>query len=42
VYNRGNALRPTDEYDVPDLFDESLREPVIDTFVAKLRYRFGN
>ena len=42
VYNRGNSLRPTDEYDVPDLFDESLSEPVIDTFVAKLRFRFGN
>jgi hypothetical protein len=42
VYNRGNSLRPIDEYDLPDLFDESLSEPVIDTFVAKLRYRFGN
>ena len=42
VYNRGNSLRLLDEYDVLDLFDESLQEPVIDTVVAKLRYRFGN
>jgi hypothetical protein len=42
VYNRGNSLRLADEYDVVDLFDESLQEPVIDTVVAKLRYRFGN
>ena len=42
VYNRGNALKPQDEFDVLDLFDESFSEPVINTFVAKLRYRFGN
>ena len=42
VYNRGNSLRLADEYDVLDLFDESLREPVIDSVVAKLRYRFSN
>ena len=36
VYNRGNSLRLEDEFDVLELFDESLREPVIDTFVAKL------
>ena len=42
VYNRGNSLRLFDEYDVLDLFDEGLQEPVIDTVVAKLRYRFGN
>lgn len=42
VYNRGNSLRLAEEYDVLDLFDESLQEPVIDTVVAKLRYRFGN
>ena len=42
VYHRGNSLRPEDEFDVLDLFDESLSEPVINTFVAKLRYRFGN
>ena len=42
VYNRGNSLRLEDEFDVLELFDESLREPVIDSFVAKLRYRFGN
>ena len=42
VYNRGNSLRLEDEFDVFELFDESLRAPVIDSFVAKLRYRFGN
>ena len=42
VYNRGNSLRLEDEFDVLELFDESLSEPVIDSFVAKLRYRFGN
>ena len=42
VYNRGNFLRPAGEYDVVDLFDNSFSEPVIDSFVAKLRYRFGN
>ena len=42
VYNRGNFLRPAGEYDVVDLFDDSFSEPVIDSFVAKLRYRFGN
>ena len=25
-----------------DLFDDALREPVIDVFVVKLRYRLGN
>ena len=25
-----------------DLFDDALREPVVDVFVVKLRYRFGN
>ena len=42
VYNRGNSLRLADEYDVLDLLDESLQKAVIDTVVAKLRYRFGN
>jgi len=42
VYNRGNSLRPIGDYDVPDLFEDSFTDPVIDSFVAKLRYRFGN
>ncbi len=42
VYNRGNSLRPVGEYDVSDLFEDSFTDPVIDSFVAKLRYRFGN
>ena len=42
VYTRGSNLpgRVDDSFD--DLFDDALREPVIDVFVVKLRYRFGN
>lgn len=47
VYNRGNSLRnalesSADEIELNDLLSDSFNEPVIDTFVAKLRYRFGN
>ena len=47
VYNRGNSLRNAlesnaDEIELNDLLSDSFNEPVIDTFVAKLRYRFGN
>ncbi len=47
VYNRGNSLRnalqaDADEITLDDLWSDSFNEPVIDTFVAKLRYRFGN
>lgn len=42
VYTRGSNLpnRVDDSFD--DLFDDSLSEPVIDVFLMKLRYRFGN
>jgi hypothetical protein len=42
VYTRGSNLpgRVDDSFD--DLFDDALREPVIDVFVVKLRYRLGN
>ena len=47
VYNRGNSLRnalesDADEIELNDLLSDSFNDPVIDTFVAKLRYRFGN
>ena len=42
VYTRGSNLpgRVDDEYD--DLFQDALSDPIVDTFIAKLRYRFGN
>jgi len=42
VYNRGNSLRTGDDADVSELFSDSIQDPVIDSVVAKLRYRFGN
>jgi hypothetical protein len=47
VYNRGNSINnalSVDAYETPfnDLFSETLEDPIVDTFVAKLRYRFGN
>ena len=42
VYTRGSNLpnRIDDEY--ADLFQDAMSEPIVDTFIAKLRYRFGN
>ncbi len=42
VYNLGNEL--PDDHLVPfsDLFDDALADPIVESFVAKLRYRFGN
>ena len=42
VYTRGSNLpnRIDDEY--TDLFQDAFSEPIVDTFIAKLRYRFGN
>ena len=42
VYTRGSNLpnRIDDEY--TDLFQDAISEPIVDTFIAKLRYRFGN
>ncbi|MDG1125291.1 MAG: DUF5916 domain-containing protein [Pseudomonadales bacterium] len=42
VYNRGNSLRTGDDADVSELLSDSIQDPVIDSVVAKLRYRFGN
>ena len=47
VYNRGNSINKAssvEAYETPfnDLFSNTLEEPIVDTFVAKLRYRFGN
>jgi len=41
VYTRGSNVRSpiTDEFD--DLFIDAIKDPVIDVFVVKLRYRFG-
>ena len=42
VYNRGNSLPNQIDSPFNDLFDDVLREPIVDSFVAKLRWRFGN
>ena len=42
VYNRGNSLANQIDSPFDDLFDDVLREPIIDSVVAKLRWRFGN
>ena len=47
VYNRGNSINNAlsvgaDETPFNDLFSTTLEDPIVDTFVAKLRYRFGN
>ena len=42
VYNRGNSLPNQIDSPFNDLFNDVLREPIVDSFVAKLRWRFGN
>ena len=42
VYNRGNQLPTQIGSDFGDLLTDSFSDPVIDSFIAKLRYRFGN
>lgn len=42
VYNRGNQLPTQFGSDFDDLLTDSFSDPVIDSFIAKLRYRFGN
>jgi len=42
VYNRGNSLPNQIDSPFNDLFDDVLREPIVDSFIAKLRWRFGN
>ena len=42
VYNRGNRLpfRAGDSFS--SLFQDTLDDPIVDSFIVKLRYRFGN
>ncbi|MGI9328883.1 MAG: DUF5916 domain-containing protein [Pseudomonadales bacterium] len=42
VYNRGNRLPSRMDSDFGDLFSDVFRDPIVDSFIAKLRYRFGN
>ena len=42
VYNRGNRLPNQFDGEFVDLFEDAFDDPIIDAFVAKLRYRFGN
>lgn len=42
VYNRGNTLPNQVSSNFSSLFDDALSDPIVDSVVAKLRYRFGN
>ena len=42
VYNRGNYLPNQLGSSFDDLLADSFSDPVIDSFIAKLRYRFSN
>ena len=42
VYNRGNSLPNQFDASFDDLFSDVFDEPIIDSFVAKIRWRFGN
>jgi hypothetical protein len=42
VYNRGNTLPNLGEAEFADLLDDSIRHPIINSYVAKLRWRFSN
>ncbi len=42
VYNRGNSLPNQIDSSFGDLFSDVFDEPIIDSFVAKIRWRFGN
>ena len=42
VYNRGNQLPSQVGSNFESLLTDSFSDPVIDSFIAKLRYRFGN
>jgi len=42
VYNRGNTLPDQIDSDFSGLFQDALADPIVNSFVAKLRYRFGN
>jgi len=42
VYNRGNSLPDQVDASFDDLFADFFDQPIIDAFVAKIRWRFGN
>jgi hypothetical protein len=42
VYTRGNRLNTIDDDSFSNLFTSSFEDPIVDFFVAKLRWRFGN
>jgi len=42
VYNRGNSLTNQIDSTFDDLFSDVFDEPIINSFVAKIRWRFGN
>ncbi|MBT7369538.1 MAG: hypothetical protein HN816_02765, partial [Gammaproteobacteria bacterium] len=42
VYNRGNRLPFRNEDEFSSLFEDTFDDPLVDSFVIKLRYRFGN
>jgi hypothetical protein len=42
VYNLGNTLPSRDDPGFSEMFTDSFSDPVVESFVAKLRYRFGN
>ena len=41
VYTRGSNLEDRIDDEFGSLFDDALNEPIVSTFVIKLRYRFG-
>ncbi|MGB1615340.1 MAG: DUF5916 domain-containing protein [Pseudomonadales bacterium] len=42
VYNRGNQLPPTESDHFSDLLSDAFKDPIINSLVVKLRYRFGS
>jgi hypothetical protein len=42
VYNLGNQLPSLHKDDFSSLFEDAFDDPIVESFVVKLRYRFGN
>ena len=42
VYNLGNSLQRSGDSSFSELFRDAFRDPIVENFVVKLRYRFGN
>ena len=42
VYNLGNTLASRFDSSIDDLFLDGFDDPIVESFVVKLRYRFGN